>query len=78
MNNNLDPYDELANAIVLQATKDYRDANKKLEKGRRNQEAERVKNECLRFFRSQWFSVLTEIDAEFLIRRLDEEVAHDC
>lgn len=78
MNNNLDPYDELANAIVLQATKDYRDANKKLAKGRRNQEAERVKNECLRFFRSQWFSVLTEIDAEFLIRRLDEEVAHDC
>lgn len=78
MNNSLDPYDELANAIVLQATKDYRDANKKLAKGRRNQEAERVKNECLRFFRSQWFSVLTEIDAEFLIRRLDEEVAHDC
>lgn len=78
MNNNLDTYEEVANAIVLQATKDYRDANKKLSKGRRNQEAERVKNECLRFFRSQWFSVLTEIDAEFLIRRLDEEAAHDC
>lgn len=78
MNNNLDPYEEVANAIVLQATKDYRDANKKLSKGRRNQEVERVKNECLRFFRSQWFSVLTEIDAEFLIRRLDEEAAHDC
>lgn len=78
MNNNLNPYDELANAIVLQAAKDYRDANKKLSKGRRNQEAERVKNDCLRFFRSQWFSVLTEIDVEFLIRRLDEEAAHDC
>lgn len=78
MKNNLNPYDELANGIVLQAVKDYRDANKKLSRGRRNNEAERMKNECLRFFRSHWFSALTEIDPGFLIRRLNEEVEHDC
>lgn len=78
MKNNLNPYDDLANGIVLQAVKDYRDANKKLSRGRRNNEAERMENECLRFFRSRWFSALTEIDPEFLIRRLDEEVEHDC
>lgn len=77
MKNNMNPYDELANAIVLQAVKDYRDANKKLARGRKNHEAERMRNECLRFFRSRWFSVLTEIDPEFLIRRLDEEAEHD-
>ena len=71
---NLDPYQELANAIVLQAAKDYRDANKKLARSRKNRAAQDVHDECLRFFRSKWFSLLTEVDPEFLIRRLDEEV----
>ena len=77
MKNHLNPYEEFANAIVLQAVKDYRDANEKLSRGRRNQEAERMKSECLRFIRSQWFSVLTEIDPNSLVRRLEAEVEHD-
>lgn len=74
----MNPYDTLANAIILQAVKDYRDANKKLFRGRKNLEAEHTKEECLRFFRSHWFSVLTDVDAEFLIRKLDKEAEHDC
>lgn len=70
----LDPYEELANAIVLQAVKDYRDAVKKLSRGRKNDAAQQTKDECLRFFHSAWFSQLTEVDPEFLIRKLDEEV----
>lgn len=77
MSNYLDPYDSLANGIILQAVKDYRDANKKLKRGRINHEAERMKNECLRFFRSRWFTSLTEVDPEFLIRKLEAEVEHD-
>lgn len=73
-NSNLNPYEELANAIVLQAVRDYRDANKKLSRGRKNQDAQFTKEECLRFFRSKWFSLLTDLAPEFLIRRLDEEV----
>lgn len=73
--NTEDPYTGLANAIILQAVKDYRDANSKLAKGKVNREAERMKNEVLRFFRSGWFSALTEIDPEMLIRKLDEEVS---
>lgn len=69
-----DPYEELANAIVLQAVKDYRDAVKKLSRGRKNDAAQQTKDECLRFFRSAWFAQLTEVDPEFLIRKLDEEV----
>ena len=60
-----DPYENLANAIVIQAVSDYRMAKKSRNK--------RVEAEVLRFFRSQWFGVLTEIDPEYLIRRLDEE-----
>ncbi len=76
-NTNLDPYEGLANGIILQAVKDYRDANKKLSRGRKNQAAQQMKDECLRFFHSHWFTVLTEVDPEFLIRKLDKEAEHD-
>lgn len=72
--NTEDPYTGLANAIILQAVKDYRDAIKKLSRGRVNKDAEIKKQEILNFFRSEWFGVLTEIDPEMLIRKLDEEV----
>jgi hypothetical protein len=70
---NIDPYERLANEIILQAVKDYRGANKKLAKGRKNSAAEYVKNECIRFFRSPFFGVLTNIDPEMLIQELEEE-----
>ena len=72
--NTEDPYTGLANAIILQAVKDYRDALKRLSRGRANKDAEIKRQEILNFFRSDWFGVLTEIDPEMLIRKLDEEV----
>lgn len=77
MKNNLNPYEGLANGTILQAVKDYRDANKKLLRGRKNEAALQMKDECLRFFRSKWFTMLTDVDVEFLIRRLDKETEHD-
>ena len=50
-----DPYENLANAIVLQAVKDYRDALKRLKKKPRNQTAMSDAMECERFFRSGWY-----------------------
>lgn len=71
---NLNPYQELANAIVVLAAKDYTAAVKKLDRGRKNEAAQRTKDECLHFFRSAWFGRLTEIDPEFLIKKLNSEV----
>ena len=48
----MDPYQALGNAVVLQAVKDYRDAVKKLSRGKTNTAAEQMKNECERFFKS--------------------------
>ena len=56
------PYENLANAIVLQAVKDYR---------LHDDEKELVSIE--RFFRSGWFGVLTRIDPEMLIAKLRKE-----
>lgn len=66
-------YEGLANAVVVQAAKDYRNAAHKLKSGRKNAEAQYTKAECLRFFRSHWFGALTSVDPEFLIRKLDRE-----
>lgn len=58
----MDPYQELANAIVLQAVKDYRLHDNE-------QELARIE----RFFRSDWFSVLTNVDPGILITKLRKE-----
>ena len=69
-----DPYENLANAIVLQAVKDYRDALKKLKINSNNRSALYWKHDVERFFRSNWYSYLTSIDSEWLINKLKEEV----
>ena len=68
-----DPYENLANAIVLQAVKDYRDALKRLKKKPGNQAAMSDAMECVRFFRSGWYKTLTSVDGEYLIQKLREE-----
>ena len=71
---NLDPYENLANAIVLDVVKDYRKALKRLKKNSRNSIATSECNEIERFFRSGWFGILSKVDPEYLINRLKEEV----
>ena len=67
-------YEDLANAIILQAVKDYRLALQALKAHPKNKSALADKDEVERFFRSQWFTVLTSIDGETLIRSLIQEV----
>lgn len=67
-------YEKLANAIVLQAVKDYRLALKRLAKHPRNREALYTKKEVEQFFRSSFYETLTTVDGKMLIRKLNEEV----
>jgi len=67
-------YENFANAIILQAVKDYRMALKCLKANPKNRTARADKDEIDRFFRSQWFKVLTSVDGEMLIRSLCMEV----
>ncbi len=70
----IDPYEDLANAIVLLAVKDYRNALKKLMKYPRHESAKRTKAEVERFIRSDWYRELTALEPEILLRKLKEEV----
>lgn len=68
-----DPYENLVNAIVLQAVKDYRDALKRLKKKPSNQATLSDTMECEYFFRSGWYAALTNVDGEYFIYKLREE-----
>ena len=56
-------YEDLANAIIIQAVKDYR-----------RTQSPQVRNEIKRFFKSEWFSMLTNLDGDMLIKKLEREV----
>ena len=68
------PYEDLANAIVLQAAKDYRKALKTLRVYPKSRSAKADRDELERFFRSPWYARLTSVDGETLIRKIREEV----
>lgn len=69
------PYEKLANAIILQAVSDYRAALKKVKKNPKNREAIGGALQIEKFFRSEWYQVLTSVDGEYLIDRLRKEAA---
>ncbi len=71
----MNPYENLTNAIILQAVKDYRKALSRCCKHPEKDSYHSDKANLEQFFRSSWFSFLTDIDPEMLIRKLGEEVA---
>lgn len=66
-------YESLANAIILQAVKDYRKALKKHHKRPKYEPAIKTIAEVENFFRSHWFEILTNLDGETLIKKLKME-----
>ena len=69
------PYEKLANAIVLQAVSDYRAALKKVKKNPKNRDAIDGVLQIEKFFRSNWYQTLTSVDGEYLIERLRKEIS---
>lgn len=70
-----DPYERLANAIVIQAAKDYMAILRKIRKNPKNKDALNDALQLERFFRSEWYQTLTSVDGEYLIEKLRKEVS---
>ena len=80
------PYENLANAIIIQAAKDYKSVVRQLKKTpvpepnalkSEKKEYEQLltkKSEILRFFHSAWYMALTNIDPQIIIRNIEKEV----
>lgn len=69
-----EPYENLANAIVLRAVRDYRKAVKTLQEKPRNKKAKEEIRSIEKFIKSEWFDVLTKINPEKLLESLHMEV----
>lgn len=54
MNKTSHPYEDLANAVVLQALKDY--------------SSERYRKEVETFFKSQWYEALTDLPSDVILK----------
>lgn len=61
--------DALADAIIERAAKDYRMAFMRYLKKKEEGNLEELR----RFFRSDWCEMLTELDAELLIKRIEQD-----
>ena len=62
MRNTDENYERLAIAIIKQAVIDYRKSKD-----------EETRKSIERFFRSEWFYALTDVDGEILIKKLHNE-----
>lgn len=70
---NIDGYKELANAVVIKAVKDYENALKRLKRKPNDINANRMKNDCERFFRNE-ISIYTDLDGEAIMRIIKQKV----
>lgn len=62
-------YEDLANAIIFQAVVDYKRALKSKKK-----EAKWTVRECEKFFRSDYYRTLTNVDGELIISKIRGEI----
>ena len=67
-------YENFANAIIEQAVRDYIWAENMLKRTYNYMEAENVKKEVLKFFYSGWFTALTDLDPDILLKKIHKEV----
>lgn len=71
----LEPHVALANAIVMQACKDYRKTYRlHIRTYRVGEKSDDKLEELEKFFRSAWYRTLTDIDGEHLMKQIREEV----
>lgn len=70
----VDCYENLANAIILQAVKDYKKALFRLEDNPRSQGAQHDKKVLERFFLSKWYATLTDLDPNRLMTGVKNRV----
>lgn len=67
-------YENLANAIIKLAADDYKAALIRLKRNPESESAKRDVEREERFFYSEWYEVLTDLDPSYLIRKMKERV----
>ena len=66
-------WEDLANAVIVQAVEDYLAAHRTLQKFPGNYTALLAQKEVLEFLKSGWYRNLTSIDSSIIIRHLENQ-----
>ena len=72
--NDIQHYEALANAIIVQAVLDYKAVYRLLNKNPEDRTAQAEAKRLKRFFHSRWYRMLTSLDADYLIRQIEDDV----
>ena len=64
----------LANAIILQAVKDFKPAYRRLRRHQNDKVAQNQVRELTKFFCSDYFATLTDLDGPALLNRIMREM----
>lgn len=67
-------YEALANAIIVQAAKDFTAAYKRMKRFPNDTRAQDEVRDITKFFCSQWFEMLSESDGQTLLRKIKDEI----
>ena len=67
-------YRALADAIILRSVKDFRPAYRRLKKHPNDNLAQGIAQEIIRFFCSQHFEALSDLDGPALLNRIMREI----
>ena len=67
-------WENLANAIIISAVKDYEKAYRRVLRRPDNKSAQEEVRQLERFFFGEWYAKLTDLDPHYLLDRLKEEI----
>ncbi len=70
-------WEDLANAIVIQAVDDYLAAHKTLHDDSDNYRAKLMQKDVLDFLKSDWYKELTNVDPRIIIGHLENKTGTD-
>ena len=68
----MNPYDRIAERVVVQAVLDYRDTLQNLKRNSKNRACLEDKKELEEFFQSDWFCVLSDLNGKRLMKKIQE------
>ena len=74
MGRTVDGWELLANAIIVEAARDFRAGYRRLKKDPGDRQAQDTVRESTRFFHSQFYEYLTNVDGPGLIQKMMKEI----
>ena len=75
--NETESYELLANAIIVNACQDWRRAARRIIQHKGKPSDYQTVEECTRFFTGEWIKVLTNVDGNYILHKLRDELVDE-